>query len=219
MRITCAGALAFVSVGVALGPAMAQDKVQNRAWCVGTVEQGISLDLQIAGCTALIQSGAATTASLAIAFSNRGSSYGAKGDFDRAIADLDQAIRLKPDYVHAYFNRGGVHQKMGDYDRAIDDYDQAIRLESDFAQGYVGRGTAHRKKGDYDRAIDDYDQAIRLKPDYAIAYYDRGLAHYSKGDYDSAIADLDQYIRLAPADPDGPAARAKFIAARAGHPG
>ena len=35
-----------------------------------------------------------------------GIAYGDKGDYDRAIADYDQAIQLKPDFVDAYNNRG-----------------------------------------------------------------------------------------------------------------
>ena len=44
-----------------------------------------------------------------------------KGDYDRAIADFDQAIQLKPDYADAYYNRGIAYHDKGDYDRAIAD--------------------------------------------------------------------------------------------------
>src|SRR3712207_8721220 len=37
---------------------------------------------------------------------NRGSAYLAKGELDRAIADLDQAIRLNPQIPMAFSNRG-----------------------------------------------------------------------------------------------------------------
>jgi hypothetical protein len=51
-------------------------------------------DLSISGCTALIQSGHETQQILAIAFYSRGRAYAFKSQFDRAIEDLDQAIRL-----------------------------------------------------------------------------------------------------------------------------
>jgi tetratricopeptide (TPR) repeat protein len=132
----------------------------------------------------------------------RGNAYTSKGDYDRAVADYNQAIdrahELKLDFVEAYVNRGVAYANKGDYDRAISDFDQAIRLKPDLAEAYNNRGNAYAAKGDYDRAISDYDQAIRLKPDYAEAYNNRGLAYYHKGDYDRAIADYNQAIRLKP---------------------
>ncbi|MFZ1109035.1 MAG: tetratricopeptide repeat protein [Rhodomicrobium sp.] len=120
------------------------------------------------------------------------------GDYDRAISDYNQAIRLKPDYADAYNNRGNAYRAKGDNDRAIADYDQAIRLKPDYASAYNNRGASYNEKGDNDRAIADYDQAIRLKPDDASAYINRGNAYRAKGDNDRAIADYDQAIRLKP---------------------
>jgi len=40
-----------------------------------------------------------------------------KGDFDPAVADFAQAIRLKPDYAEAYCHRGTAYNRRGDYDR------------------------------------------------------------------------------------------------------
>ena len=41
-------------------------------------------------------------------FNDRGSSYAALGDLDRALADFDQAVKLKPDYALGHANRGWV---------------------------------------------------------------------------------------------------------------
>jgi len=113
----------------------------------------------------------------------RGTSFALREDFDSAIADFDQAIKLKPDAL-AYFNRGNAYYDKGQHDRAIADYDQAIRLKPDVALAYFNRGNAYYDKGQHDRAIADYDQAIRLKPKFAPAYDNRGAAYNNKGDYD-----------------------------------
>jgi tetratricopeptide (TPR) repeat protein len=121
-------------------------------------------------------------------------------NYDRAIADYDQAIKLKPDFAEAYYNRGTAYTHKGDYGRAIADFDQVIYLKPDDAEAYTVRGSAYALKGDTDRAIADYDQAIQLQPDDAKAYYGHGLAYFHKGDFDCAIADYDQAIRLQPDD-------------------
>jgi tetratricopeptide (TPR) repeat protein len=66
-------------------------------------------DLSIRGCTALIQSGTETSAILAGAFNTRGVGYGHKHDYDRAIQDFDQVIKLKPDYADVFYNRGDAY--------------------------------------------------------------------------------------------------------------
>jgi tetratricopeptide (TPR) repeat protein len=119
-------------------------------------------------------------------------------DYPGAIADYDQAIKLKPDYAFAYNNRGIARRALGDNKGAIADYDQAIKLKPDYATAYYNRGIARSALGDNKGAIADYDQAIKLKPDYADAYNNRGIARRALGDNKGAIADYDQSIKLKP---------------------
>ena len=54
--------------------------------------------------------------------------YVEKGEYDRAIQDLDQAIKLKPEYSRAFRNRGDAYRKKGDLDHASADYQKALSL-------------------------------------------------------------------------------------------
>src|SRR5580698_3461390 len=92
-------ALLFVLMEIAgfSGAATAQNVDQQQ--CIAS-----DPDLSISRCTAMIQSGH----NLAVAFSSRGTAYARKGQYDRAIEDLDQAIRLNPNDAVAFNNRGGV---------------------------------------------------------------------------------------------------------------
>jgi len=130
----------------------------------------------------------------AVAYGVRGDAYSKKNDYDKAIADYSQAIKLNPNNAVGYGIRGDAYYKKNDYDKAIADYSQAIKLDPNNAVGYGMRGRAYGKKGDYDRAIADISQAIRLGN--SGAYCLRGLLYYNKHDYDQAIADLNQAIKL-----------------------
>ena len=130
----------------------------------------------------------------------RGNAKLDRGDFNGAIADYDETIRLKPDSASAWNNRGVAKGNTGNHDDAIADYDEAIRLKPDDAETWNNRGIAKSEKGDLDGATTDYDEAIRLKPDLAHAWNNRGLAKRNKGDHDGAIADFDEAIRLQPDD-------------------
>ncbi|GKQ51498.1 tetratricopeptide repeat protein [Bradyrhizobium sp. Ce-3] len=122
-------------------------------------------------------------------------------DYDRAIADVNQAFDGGPsDYGKrvGYGERGYAYQAKGDNDRAIADYTDVIRLDADNKAALTARGNAYLAKGDPDRATADYDRVIALDPKYAIAYYNRSLAHRAKGDLDRVIADCSEAIALYP---------------------
>jgi Flp pilus assembly protein TadD len=43
------------------------------------------------------------------AFNNRGVVYRTKGEFDRAMEDFNEAIKLAPDYASPFANRAAIH--------------------------------------------------------------------------------------------------------------
>jgi tetratricopeptide (TPR) repeat protein len=84
--------------------------------------KGDDPDRSIAACTRIIQGRGETAKDSAIAHHERALSYKSKGDLDRAIVDLSEAIRLDPKYAEAYYVRGVAYRNKVDLDRAIADY-------------------------------------------------------------------------------------------------
>lgn len=126
-----------------------------------------------------------------------------RGDYDRAIADYDQAIRLNPKYGRAFNNRGNAYQSKGDYDHALADYNQSIQIDPNQAYPYNGRANAYAAKQDYAHALADYAQAIRLSPQYTLALLNRGNTYAAMGDYDHAVADYTTIIQIDPKNAGG----------------
>ena len=186
-RVNVIVACLIVASGAA-SPAGAQTQ-QQIDQCVNK-GNAFTPDLRIGGCTALIQSGRVSGKILAAVFNNRGAVYYGKKDYDRAIADFSNAIRLDPNFADAFNNRGLAYYDKNDYDHAIADYSASIRLNPKDASAYRDRGIAYSNKKVYDRAIADFSEAIRLKPNYADAFKSRGNAYQEKGDNDRATADF-----------------------------
>jgi tetratricopeptide (TPR) repeat protein len=176
--------------------------------------------------TASYGKGGTSAPGTAGAFLDRGITLASQGEFEMAIADFTEAIKLNPNLSTAYLLRGravfaGVSHiiSVGEnfssvittatdgsitpaqqqaYDKAIGDYTEAIRLDPNSSTAYRVRGWVYSNKGDYDRAIADYNQTIKLNPNDALAYSNRGLAYCNKKDYDRGIADYNQAIRVDP---------------------
>jgi len=131
-------------------------------------------------------------------YRKEGETYLAHGDYDKAIADFTEAIRLDSTNVAAYLDRGLAYEEQGQYQEAISDFDLALRHAPNHALAHLYRGNCWLALDDFDQAIHDYTQAIQLQPDLALAYYYRGLAHTQTGDAPQARADRAKAILLDP---------------------
>ncbi len=128
---------------------------------------------------------------------NLGYNKDESGDYQGAIADYNQAIKIQPNYAITYNNRGISRYNLKDNEGAISDFNQAIKLKYDYAEAYSNRGLAKSNLGDNQEAILDCNQAIKLKPE-AEAYNNRSLAKFNLGHNQEAILDCNQAIKLKP---------------------
>ena len=129
---------------------------------------------------------------------NRGRCQRTNRDFDRAIADFSEAIRLTPRDVDPYLDRASAYAQKGDLDRAVVEYGEALRVDPNSASGYRQRGWVQRRKGALPLAIADYDRAVQLAPKDAALLYERGFARYLAGSPAKALADVSQANALDP---------------------
>ena len=118
-----------------------------------------------------------------------------KGQYEAAIADYNEALRIKPDDFKAYDNRGIAKVRLRQYKSAISDFDAALRIKPDSATTYSNRGVTKILLKEYEAAIADFDAALRIKP-FAKAYFGRGLAKHRLEQFEDAISDFDAALRI-----------------------
>jgi tetratricopeptide (TPR) repeat protein len=157
---------------------------------------GTSLEARISGCTSLIDARQGTTTTLAIAYNNRGNAYTAKSDYDRAIQDFDQSIKLNPAYIKPLNNRGVAYSRKGEYDLAIEAFNEAIALNPNYSEAFANRAGAHLKKNEYDRAARDYDSAIGLDPNLKAVWSGRCWTRAILGALQAALEDCNKALQL-----------------------
>jgi tetratricopeptide repeat protein len=136
--------------------------------------QYYSADRAISACDTILK-GETNDYVRSVALAGRGWAYYEKKQFDRALADLDESIRLYPN-AQRYYRRGLVHSARKDVDRSIADFSSSIRLEGDNPDPFIARGMDYLQQGQSDRALADFDAAVRANPKNARALYGRGVA-------------------------------------------
>lgn len=132
------------------------------------------------------------------AHNRRGLTQASMRNYEQAIFEYTQAIKLDPYYAEAYNNLAAAHLMMNNYGQAVSDGTRAIELAPDFVAAYVNRGIAFTGLRDYERAVEDYAQVIELNPKSVYAYYNRGNTYVWMGKYQEALSDFTEAIALAP---------------------
>lgn len=127
-----------------------------------------------------------------------GVEYANRGEPDKAIPFLQEAIRQRPEWPGYYNNLGGAYFRKGLFDLAIEQYEQALRINPNDSMTHGNLGAVYFKKNQIDEAIKAFNLALQITPDYALARYNLGNAYYRKGLLDQAIEQYEQAIRLNP---------------------
>lgn len=115
---------------------------------------------------------------------------------DEARKDLDDALKLKPDYAEAIANIGRLYIDQDDFEAAIEKLTEAIKLNDKLSQAYGNRGFAYQNLGDNLKAVADYDKAIAIDNNID-AWQNRGMLNYTLGRFNAAYSDFQSILRLA----------------------
>jgi hypothetical protein len=98
-------------------------------------------------------------------YSNLGSIYYKRGEYDKALEHLNRSIEVDDmslDIERTYANRGLVHFTTGKYDRALDDFNKAIFINPYFKEMYYLRGNVFLSKKMLNEARDDFQKSCNM---------------------------------------------------------
>jgi Flp pilus assembly protein TadD len=154
-------------------------------------------DDAIAACSRAIASGSHKDHDLGKLYRTRGLLYWDRSDYDRAIADHGEAIRLDPKDAAAYNDRGVAYRSKGDNDRAMTDFSEAIRLDPKEPVAYNNRCWTRAIIGrELQEALADCNEALRLDPNLSHPLATRGLVYLRLERFDNAIVDYDAALKI-----------------------
>ena len=110
----------------------------------------------------------------------------AKGDFDKAIEKIRQALALDPLSLPLMSTLGDAYSFAGRFEEAIEQNDKIIQLEPNFRRAFESRGMTYLAMGEYEKAIKDLEQYQKLIGHPLKGLSGLGHAYAAAGYYDKA---------------------------------
>ncbi len=152
---------------VSAGPALAADSWDKMLCLAG----GGAPSANVLHCTRALEAGLfETDEDRARGLFKRGTAQIETGACADAIADFDEAIRLRPEYGEAFHNRGVAKWRMGKLEGALADFDESIALgQVELWRAYKVRGDLKAEMGRLDEALADYKRSLAIRPDWDYA--------------------------------------------------
>src|SRR6266496_5167522 len=101
---------------------------------------------------------------LSAVYQQRGYADATNQQFQDAINDYGEAIKLTPQDVRVYEQRAAVEMKLQDYDKALADYSEVIKLEPNEVRYVNYRAYIYELKKDLKNSMADTDKVLKLDP-------------------------------------------------------
>jgi len=133
-------------------------------------------------------------------WSNLGTAYAKKGNFDEAIKAFEMGLSLDDKHPELYNNLANACYSHGlqsrntfIYSRCFEYYKKAIELDPGYPAPYYGLGHAYRQQGNLEGAIYCWEKALEADPDFSQAHSDLAIAYLNTGNKTKAFDLLSEY--------------------------
>ena len=149
---------------LSIGPALAADSWDKMLCMAG----GGAPSANVLHCTRALEGGLfETPEERSRGLFKRGTAQIETGAYADAVADFDEAIRLRPEYGEAFHNRGVAKWRLGKLDSALADFDESVALgQVELWRAYKVRGDLKAEMGRLDEAVADYKRSLAIRPDW-----------------------------------------------------
>jgi adenylate cyclase len=125
----------------------------------------------------------------------------AKGDFEKAIEKMQQALILDPLSLPLMSTLADAYAFAGHFAEALAQYDRIIEMDPSYRRGFEGRGMIYLANGDYENAIKNFEQYHLLIGNPLKGVSSLGHAYAASGQTGKALECLEKLNQRQKADP------------------
>jgi tetratricopeptide (TPR) repeat protein len=99
---------------------------------------------------------------LSAVYQRRGYADASQQNYQDAISEYGEALKLTPQDVRIYEQRAAVEMKINDYDKALADYSEIIKLKPNEVRYYNYRAYIYELKNDATNSMTDTEKVLKL---------------------------------------------------------
>lgn len=122
-------------------------------------------------------------------------------NYSEAEADMDQALKIAPEFMRAFESKNIIYSETRQYDKIIDNSGKALNIDNKNENFLKWISQAYMEKHDYNKALVYVDSALGINPDDLQSLnFKTGILHRLKKD-EEAIEINNQILAKKPNDP------------------
>lgn len=124
-----------------------------------------------------------------------------KGDQEKAIAQLEEAVVLNPSLRMARMTLGELYVARKEYEKAIPQLEVATELDPYTLRNHYNLGLSYQLLNRMQESAHAYLRGLKIAPDDFKSNMNLGLVYFALNELDPAIYYLEKATRIEPANP------------------
>ena len=130
------------------------------------------------------------------------------GEFNKAIASWEKALKINPNLSEAWHNRGSALGRLGKYKKAVKSFQQALAIDPNNYQAWNDCAHALYQLKKWPEAVNSWNNALKIMPSNHLFWYNRGCGLEQLEKWTEAIISYEKSLEI---KPDFQPARLRYI--------
>lgn len=136
-----------------------------------------------------------------------GNNYFGTQEYEKAIAEYEQVIRINPEFSQAYNQMGYAYRFLKKYDEAEKAFQKYIELIPDDPNPYDSYAELLMKRGKFEASIEQYQKALKVNPNFVASHLGIATNYNFLDEHEKAREQLQKLFDIARNDGERRAAR------------
>lgn len=122
----------------------------------------------------------------------------AADEYETAVLEERQAIKLDPTYASPFCIIGQIYANQGKYEDAVAEFKKALAIKPNMYKAHEDLGIAYLDMDRLAESQQEFETCKRLHPEELLPHLNLGILLSKKGDLKGAIAEEEEALRLNP---------------------
>jgi tetratricopeptide (TPR) repeat protein len=117
----------------------------------------------------------------------KGLEYANKSEYEKAVKEFENALKLFPKDEEALFNLGFIYSDMQQYGLAYDILKKLVNINPHHIEAFNNLGLLFARQAKYTDAIFVYEKGVEQNPGAAVLFNNLGNVYYDTGKFEKAL--------------------------------